>query len=102
MGIIARKHNPQNTNYNQIKGSGILPRGPICMLEKCIPKGRPAPTKPVPQRIKRPAPKPLIAVKKAPKDNMWCLNGTRYPDFNTLWVNIPRGSFTVLRTNGNS
>jgi hypothetical protein len=100
MGIIARKHNPKNTNFNQLKGSGLIPRGPICNVGKCIPESLPTPKKPVPKYIRRPAPKPLVATKKSPKSNKWCLNGVRYPDFNSLWVNIPRGSFTVLRTNG--
>ena len=100
MGIIARKHNPKRVNYNQLKGSGIIPRGPICKLEKCVPRPLPTPKKPVPIAARRPWPKPLIATKKSPKDNKWTLNGIRYPDFNSLWVNIPRGSFTVLKTNG--
>lgn len=98
--IIARKYDSKNTNYNQLKGSGIYPRGPICTLEKCLPKSKPAPKKPVPKTLNKSAPDPLIATKQSPKDNKWTLNGVRYPDFNSFWVNIPRKSFTILRTNG--
>ena len=100
MGIISRKHNPKNTNFNQLKGSGLIPRGPICNVGKCIPASLPTPRKPVPMGIRRPAPKPLVAIKTSPKDNKWVFNGRYYPDFNSLWVNIPGRSFTVLRTNG--
>jgi hypothetical protein len=100
MGIIARKYNSKNVKYDQLKGSGLLPRGPICRLAKCAPTGIPTPTKPVPKQARRPAPKPLVAVKKSVKSNKWCFNGIRYPDFNSFWVNIPLGSFTVLKVNG--
>ena len=100
MAIIARKHNPKNTNYNQLKGSGLIPRGPICNVGKCIPESLPTPKKPVPRMVRRTALKPLVAIKKSNKSNKWYLNGVRYPDFNSLWVNIPGRSFTVLKTNG--
>jgi hypothetical protein len=100
MAIIAKKHDPKNTNYDQLKGSGLLPRGPICALAKCKPKSLKTPKAPAPQYIKRPPPEPLIATKASPSSNKWTLNSIQYPTFNSLWVNIPRGSFTVLRTNG--
>ena len=100
MVIISRPHDVRKTNYNQLKGSGLLRVGPICELAKCKPIGLSVPNKPVPMNIRRPAPKPLVAVKKSQKSNKWTLNGICYPTFNSLWVNIPRGSFTVLKTNG--
>jgi hypothetical protein len=100
MGIIVRKHNPQNVNYNQLKGSGLFPRGPICMLKKCRPTSRPVPISPVPKSLNRQALSPLCARKQSLKDNKWELNGARYPDFNTLWVNIPNKAYTILKTNG--
>ena len=100
MPIIAKKYDPKNVNYDQLRGSGIYPRGPICTLAKCKPKSQPAPTEPKPKKIRRPAPKPLIATKASPSDNKWTLNNIQYPDFNSLWVNIPRASFTVLKTHG--
>ena len=100
MGIIVRKHNPQNVNYNQLKGSGIYSRGPICRLNKCVPKSPSTPTMPKPKTIYRSAPKPLCATKNSVKKNKWSLNGAHYPDFNTLWVNIPNKAFTILKTNG--
>ena len=98
--ILARKHNTKNTKFNHIKGSGLIPRGPICTIDSCLPKPLATPKKPIPRRITRNAPDPLIAIKKSPKDNKWYLNGVRYPNFNSLCVNIPGRSFTVLRTNG--
>ncbi len=100
MGIIARKFNSKNINYNQLKGSGILQRGLICTLPKCIPQPLPVPKTPIPQLINRPPPAALIAIKQSSKDNKWVLSGINYPNFNSLWVNIPRGSFTVLKING--
>lgn len=101
MGIIVRKHSSQNTNYNQLKGSGILPRNSqFCKLSKCQAQGLPTPNKPTPKRIQRNPPEPLCATKLSPKDNKWVLNKIHYPDFNTLWVNIPNKAFTILKTNG--
>jgi len=101
MAIIVRKHDTKKTKFNQLQGSGLLPvASPICTKPKCIPTRRGTPKGPVPQTRRRNIPKPLIATKQSPKDNKWELNGQKYPDFNTLWVNIPRASFTVLRVNG--
>ena len=101
MGIIARKHDTKRTNYNQLQGSGLLPVGPVCVLAKCKPKSQqPVPTSPVPKSINRPAPKPLVAIKASKSSNKWSLNGLQYPDFNSFWVNIPKMSYTIMRTNG--
>ena len=101
MVIISRKHDPKNINYNQLQGTGLLPvPGPVCTLDKCLPKPLPVPQTPVPKPARRLPPKPLIAVKPSKKSNKWVLNGVRYPDFNSLWVNIPRKSFTALKVNG--
>ena len=100
MGIIARKFNLKNTNYNQLKGSGILQRGAICTLPTCIPQPLSVPKVPIPQLINRPLPIPLIATKQSSKDNKWSMAGVHYPTFNSLWVNIQRGSFTILKING--
>jgi len=100
MAIIARKYNPKKTKFNQLQGSGILPRPPFCTTSKCLPAPNPIPSRPTPQTLEKGIPEPLIAVKQSPKDNKWELNGQKFPDFNSLWVNIPRMSFTILRTNG--
>lgn len=98
MGIIVRKQNSNNVNYNQLKGSGIYSRGPICRLTKCKPAPNPTPTTPKPKTISRRIPTPLCAT-KVPR-NKWSLNGLTYPDFNSLWVNIPNKAFTILKNNG--
>ena len=100
MAIIAKKYDPKNVNYNRLQGSGLFPVSPICTLAKCKPKGSPAPKAPKPKKIKRPSPKPLTAVKASPSSNKWTLNNVQYSDFNSLWVNIPRQSYTILKTNG--
>lgn len=101
MGIIARKHNPQVVNYNQLKGSGLFPRPePVCQLTKCQSTSLPIPVSPIPQPVRLKTLVPLVATKQSPEDNKWMLNGITYPNFNSLWVNIPLRSFTILRTNG--
>lgn len=101
MSIIARKYDSRNTNYNQLKGSGLLPvLEPICKLDPCKPSSLPIPVGPVPRNRSIFPLKPLIAVKPSLKNNKWVLNGITYPNFNSLWANIPLKSFTILRTNG--
>ena len=100
MGIIARKFNLKNTNYNQLKGSGLFQRGSICTLSTCIPQPLSVPKAPVPKLINRTPPVSLVATKQSSKNNKWVLSGIHYPTFNSLWVNIPRGSFTILKING--
>jgi hypothetical protein len=99
MGIISRPHNSANTNYNQLKGSGILPTpNPICKLPKCKPKPLAVPRSPTPRPHKKFPLQPLVAKKLSKKDNRWQLGNTIYPNFNTLWVNIPYKNFTILKT----
>lgn len=92
---------PKRVRYGNLRGSGLIPRpDPYCMLDSCKPTPNPTPTSPVPQPIDRPAPEPLCATKLGPDTNKWELNGIRYPNFNSLWVNIPRQRFARLKVNG--
>lgn len=101
MAIIARKYDSKKTKFNQLQGSGILPVTALYTKPKCVPTPKPIPSKPTPQTLNRGIPKPLIATKQSPKDNKWELNGQKFPDFNSFWVNIPRASFTILKVKGN-
>lgn len=101
MGLIVNKQNPKNVNYN-IKGSGLLyvPE-PFCMAESCKPKPNPTPKGPTPKPKKKYDLVPLTATKQGPDTNKWELKGAIYPTFNSLWVNIPRQQYTLLkRRNG--
>lgn len=95
--IISRPHQASRINYNQIKGSGIYQRGSICQLDKCKPRPNTTPKSPKPTSLNKTPLTPLNATKLSSKDNKWRLRNTTYPNFNTLWVNIPNGNFTVLR-----
>lgn len=101
MKLKINQQNPQNVRYGNLRGSGLIHRPePYCKLPKCLPKPNPTPVSPVPKRINRPAPEPLCAKKLGPATNQWRFNDTTYKDFNSFWVNIPRQSFTRLKTNG--
>lgn len=101
MRLKVNQQNPQNVRYGNLRGSGLIHRpDPYCMLSKCLPEPNVTPIKPVPKRINRSAPKPLCAEKLGPATNKWCRGNTVYKNFNSLWVNIPRQSFTRLKTNG--
>ena len=98
MVIIVRKHNPKNTRFDQLRGTGLLPvPNAICELPKCKPEPLTVPKSPKPKTSFRPAPTPLCARKSSKKDNKWSLRGITYPNFNSLWINIPQKRFTVLK-----
>lgn len=97
MSLKVRRTNPKDVRYNNIKGSGLFPVGPICKLEKCKPKPNPTPTGPTPTQKQRNPLQPLTATKQGTDTNKWELNGQVYPTFNSFWVNIPRQQYTQLR-----
>ena len=99
MVIKSNKHNINNTKFNQLFGSGILPIV-ICTKAECVPTNNLKVSKIIPSNLNRKLPKAIVATKQSLKDNKWELNGIKFPTFNSLWVNIPRMSYTVLRING--
>ena len=101
MGLKVNKQNPKNVNYDSLKGSGLIYRpDPFCMEEPCKPKPNPTPKGPVPRPKTQGELIPLIATKQGPATNKWELENIIYPTFNSLWVNIPRKQFTLLKRNG--
>ena len=96
---MLRVNNYKKVNYN-LQGSGLLPVSPAKLPG--LYTFNQNPKSPKPKRIVKSAPKPLIACKQSVKDNVWELNGVTYPTFNSFWVNIPRQSYTILKTNGNT
>lgn len=92
---------PKRVRYGNLKGSGLIPRpDPYCMETKCKPTPNPTPRLPTPQPINRPSSNPLCAEKLGPDTNQWRLNGIQYPNFNSLWLNIPKQQFTRLKVHG--
>jgi len=101
VGIRIIKHDPKNTNFNSLKGSGLYPIRGICDLEQRIPRPNPTPRSPVPVPVGRIIPIQNQAVKTSNNSNSWRFNGVIYKTFNSLWVNIPKQSIR-LKTNGAS
>lgn len=98
MQIIVRQQNPQNINYNN-NGLGFKVREPYCMEPECVPQPNSIPTSPtLKPKLYRPLQK-LEACKTSKSSNNWKFQGATYPDFNSLWLNIPK-RFVVLRTDG--
>ena len=100
MSIRIIRHNFNQTNFNNLRGSGLYYRGTICTSDSYKSYSNQVPTSPVPTTIFRSAPEPLCAEKIESSSNRWDLNNTVYNTFNSLWVNIPKKQFTRLKING--
>jgi len=97
MGLIVKRLNPKNINYNSLKGSGLIKTDDICKLEQCKPTSNPINTSIVPKQKVQSKLIPLIATKISLSSNKWERGGQTFKTFNSLWINIPSRKYTVLR-----